>query len=155
MFTGNNSTSSSESLWEEIWLENTPGNQDILLFPIALGRLNGSDANTDVYWLSYSLRNKYSKWHTIMKVSLRDRRGDGPCNKQLQRVFRATLPGRGASGSLQVLHADHSACTYKRCYDHLSAGLARWPLCLYLQALLWSFVCSLITCISFQVPRQA
>lgn len=49
MFTGNNSTSSSESLWEEIWLENTPGNQDILLFPIALGRLNGSDANTDVY----------------------------------------------------------------------------------------------------------
>ena len=119
MFAGNNSTSSSESLWEEIWLENTPGNQDILLFPIALGRLNGSDASTDVYCLSYSLRNEYSKWHTIMKDSLRDRRGDGPCNKQLQRVFRATLHGWGGSGSLQVLHADHSACICKRCYDHV------------------------------------
>lgn len=38
MFTGNNSTSSNESLWEEIWLENTPGNQDMLLFSIVLGR---------------------------------------------------------------------------------------------------------------------
>ena len=116
MFTG---TSSNESLWEEIWLENTPGNQGVLLFAIVLGRLNGSDANTNVYWLSYSLRNKYSKWHTMMKDSLRDRWGDGPCNKQLQRVFRATLPGWGGSGSLQVLHADHSACIYKRCYDHV------------------------------------
>ena len=49
MFTGNNGTSSNESLWEEIWLENTPGNQDILLLSIALKRLNGSDASTDVY----------------------------------------------------------------------------------------------------------
>ena len=58
MFTGSNSTSSNESLWEEIWLENTPGNQDMLLFSIVLGsfviflsvgRLNGSDANTNVY----------------------------------------------------------------------------------------------------------
>ena len=49
MFTGNNSTSSNESLWEEIWLENTPGNQGVLLFSIVLGRLNGSDASTDVY----------------------------------------------------------------------------------------------------------
>lgn len=39
MFTGNNSTSSNESLWEEIWLENTPGNQDMLLFSIVLGQL--------------------------------------------------------------------------------------------------------------------
>ena len=54
-----------------------------------------------------------------MKDSLRDRRGDGPCNKQLQRVFRATLPGWGGSDSLQVSHADHSACVYNRCYDHL------------------------------------
>ena len=119
MFTGNNSTSSNESLWEEIWLENTPGNKDMLLFSIVLGRLNASDANTNVYCLSCSLRNKYSKWHTIMKDSLRDRRGDGPCNKQLQSVFRATLPGWGRSGSLQVLHADHFACIYKRCYDHV------------------------------------
>ena len=120
MFTGSNSISSSnESLWEEIWLENTPGNKDMLLFSIVLGRLNGSDANTNVYWLSCSLRNKSSKWHTIMKDSLRDRRGDGTCNKQLQRVFRATLHGWGGSGSLQVLHADHSACIYKRCYDHV------------------------------------
>ena len=119
MFTGNNSTSSNESLWEEIWLENTAGNKDMLLFSIVSVRLNGSDANTNVYWLNYSLTNKYSKWHTMMKDSLRDRRGDGPCNKQLQRVFRATLPGWGGSGSLQVLHADHSACIYKRCYDHV------------------------------------
>lgn len=58
MFTGNNSTSSNESLWEEIWLENTPGNQDMLLFSIVLGgfvvfysvgQLNGSDASTNVY----------------------------------------------------------------------------------------------------------
>ena len=50
MFTGSNSISSSnESLWEEIWLENTPGNKDMLLFSIVLGRLNGSDANTNVY----------------------------------------------------------------------------------------------------------
>lgn len=119
MFTGSNSISSNESLWEEIWLENTPGNKDMLLFSIILGRLNGSDANTNVYWLSCSLRNKYSKWHTIMKDSLRDRWGDGPCNKQLQRVFRATLPGWGGSGSLQVLHADHPACIYNRCYDHV------------------------------------
>ena len=127
MFTGNNSTSSNESLWEEIWLENTPGNQDMLLFSIVLGgfvvfysvgQLNGSDASTNVYWLSCSLRNKYSKWHTMMKASLRGRRGDGTRNKLLQRVFRATLPGWGGSGSLQVLHADHSACIYKRCYDH-------------------------------------
>ena len=27
MFTGSSSSSSNESLWEEIWLENTPGNQ--------------------------------------------------------------------------------------------------------------------------------
>ena len=124
MFTGSNSTSSNESLWEEIWLENTPGNKDMLLFSIVLGRLNSSDANTNVYWLSYSLRNKYSKWQTMMKDSLRDRGWggggrDGPCNKQLQRVFRATLPGWGGSGSLQVLHADHFACIYKRCYDHV------------------------------------
>ena len=119
MFTGSNSTSSNESLWEEIWLENTPGNKDMLLFSIVLGRLNASDANTNVYWLSCSLRNEYSKWHTMMKASLRDRRGDGPCNKQLQRVFRATLHEWGGSGSLQVLHADHSACIYKRCYDHV------------------------------------
>ena len=119
MFTGNNSTSSNESLWEEIWLENTPGNKDMLLFSIVLGRLNGSDANTNVYWLSCSLRNKYIKWHTMMKDSLRDRREDAPCNKQLQRVFRATLPGWGGFGSLQVLHADHSTCIYKRCYDHV------------------------------------
>lgn len=119
MFTGNNSTSSNESLWEEIWLENTAGNKDMLLFSIVSGRLNGSDANTNVYWLNYSLTNKYSKWHTMMKDSLRGRRGDGPCNKQLQRVFRATLPGWGGSGSLQVLHADHSACIYRRCYDHV------------------------------------
>ena len=119
MFTGSNSTSSNESLWEEIWLENTPGNKDMLLFSIVLGRLNGSDANTNVYRLSYSLRNEHSKWHTMMKDSLRGRRGDGPCNKQLQRVFTATLPGWGGSGSLQVLHADHSACIYKRCYDHV------------------------------------
>ena len=119
MFTGNNSTSSNESLWEEIWLENTPGNKDMLLFSIVLGRLNGWDANTNVYWLSYSLRNKSSKWHLMIKDSLRGRRGDGPCNKQLQRVFRATLHGWGGSGSLQVLHADHSVCIYKRCYDHV------------------------------------
>lgn len=49
MFTGNNSTSSNESLWEEIWLENTAGNKDMLLFSIVSGRLNGSDANTNVY----------------------------------------------------------------------------------------------------------
>ena len=125
MFTGNNSTSSNESLWEEIWLENTPGNKDMLLFSIVLGRLNGSDANTIVYWLSCSLRNKYIKWHTMMKDSLRDRREDGPCNKQLQRVFRATLPGWGGSGSLQVLHADHSACIYMRCHDHVCVVWSR------------------------------
>ena len=49
MFTGNTSTSSNESLWEEIWLENTAGNQGVLLFSIVLRRLNGSDANTNVY----------------------------------------------------------------------------------------------------------
>lgn len=46
----------------------------------------------------------------MMKDSLRGRRGDGPCNKQLRRVFRATLPGWGGSGSLQVL---------QRCHDHV------------------------------------
>ena len=61
----------------------------------------------------------------MMKDSLRDRGGggggggDGPCNNQHQRVFRATLPGWGGSGSLQVLHADHFVCIYKRCYDHV------------------------------------
>lgn len=49
MFTGSNSTSSNESLWEEIWLENTAGIKDVLLFSIVLGRLNSSDANTNVY----------------------------------------------------------------------------------------------------------
>ena len=56
----------------------------------------------------------------MMKDSLRDQGGGGPCNKQLQRVFpRATLPGWSGTGSLQVLHADHPACIYKRCYDHV------------------------------------